>query len=69
MMTNLGIEDSIRFRLARNAIQNAERLFKQLGNNLSDEERAILVEALSELLLAKRTILEIVNNGQESAET
>ncbi len=66
-MANLGIEDSIRFRLARNAIQNAKCLFRQLGSNLSDEERAILVEALSELLLAERTILEIVNNGQESA--
>ncbi len=66
-MTNLGIEDSIRFRLARNAIQNAERLGKQLGSNLSDEERALLIELLSELLVAKRAILEIVNNGQESA--
>ncbi len=66
-MANLGIEDSIRFRLARNAIQNAERLGKQLGSNLSNEERALLIELLSELLVAKNQILEIVNNGQESA--
>ncbi len=65
--TTLSTIDAIHFRSARNALQNAERIFELLGGYLSSHEQSILIDGLTELRIAKRDLLEVVNNGNQES--